>query len=144
MRKLLSLGVVSLFIGMSTISGSTVSGSPVRGVNNNVRNRFCGAWRLMWLEEPGADGNIYKANCTGLLVYTRDGHMSVRVMHRHPKAGTAAGPVQYAQNGYEGSYGTYKIKDTRSFTYHVDGAFVRSLVGKDFTRVFELTGKRLS
>jgi hypothetical protein len=39
--------------------------------------------------------------------------------------------VQYAQGGYEASYGTYKInEDDHTFTYHVDGALVRSLIGK--------------
>ncbi|MBW0000913.1 MAG: lipocalin-like domain-containing protein [Verrucomicrobia bacterium] len=55
-------------------------GSEERGVSDGVRDRFIGAWRLAWLEEEGADGNVHRADCTGLLVYTRDGHMSVQVM----------------------------------------------------------------
>ncbi len=74
MKKLLSVGVVSLFIGMTAI---TLSGSQDRGGNEGIRERFIGAWRLAWLEEEGVDGKIYRADCTGLLVYTRDGHMSV-------------------------------------------------------------------
>ena len=143
MKKLFSLGLLSLLIGMSAISGVTLLGSQDRDVNRGIWDRFIGAWRLVWLEEPGADGKVHRADCTGLLVYTRDGHMSVQVMYRNPQPGTQAGPVQYAQGGYEASYGTYKIKDTRTFTYHVDGALVRSLIGKDFTRVFELSGKQL-
>ena len=75
MKKLLLLGVVSLFIAMTTISGLTPSGSQDGGVNENVRDRFVGAWRLAWLEEESADGKVHRADCTGLLVYTRDGHM---------------------------------------------------------------------
>ena len=48
---------------------------------------------------------MHKADCTGLLVYTRDGHMSVQVMYRNPQTGGQAGPVQYAQGGYEASFG---------------------------------------
>jgi Lipocalin-like domain len=142
MKRLLSLGVLALLIGMAAVSGLTFAGGQSPKHVQNIQSRFIGAWRLVWLEEPGADGKIHKADCTGLLVYTRDGHMSVQVMYRNPQGG-AAGPVQYAQGGYEASYGTYKIKDARTFTYHVDGALVRSLVGKDFTRVFELSGKQL-
>jgi len=81
MEKLLSLGAVSLFIGMAAV---TLSGSQDRG-GNGVLDRFAGAWRLAWLEEGGADGEIHRADCTGLLVYTRDGHMSVQVMYRRTR-----------------------------------------------------------
>ena len=80
MEKLLSLGAVSLFIGMAAV---TLSASQDRG-GNGVLDRFAGAWRLAWLEEGGADGEIHRADCTGLLVYTRDGHLSVQVMYRKP------------------------------------------------------------
>ena len=142
MKKLLLLGVVSLFIGVTAIPGFAPSGSQDSGANKGIQDRFVGAWRLAWLEEPGADGKVHRADCTGLLVYTRDGHMSVQVMYRKREA-AAGGPVQYAQGSYEASYGTYRIVDAHTFTYHVDGALVRSLVGKDFTRVFELSGTQL-
>jgi hypothetical protein len=145
MKKLLTLGVVSLFIGMTAM---TLSGSQDRGGNEGIRGRFIGAWRLAWLEEDGADGKIHRADCTGLLVYTRDGHMSVQVMYRNPQAisqaATGAAPVQYAQGGYEASFGTYEVDErAHHFTYHVEGALVRTLIGKDLTRVFELSGKQL-
>ena len=141
MKKLLSLGVVSLFIGMTTM---TLSGSQDRGGNESIRGRFVGAWRLAWLEEEGADGKIHRADCTGLLVYTRDGHMSVQVMYRNSPAGANAAPVQYAQGGYEASFGTYEIDErAHSFTFHVEGALVRSLIGKDLGRLYEFSGKQL-
>jgi len=141
MKKLLSLGVVSLFIGVTAM---TLSGSQDRGGNDGIRDRFIGAWRLAWLEEEGADGKVHRAECAGLLVYTRDGHMSVQVIFRNPQAGTNAAPVQYAQGGYEASFGTYEIDErAHSFTYHVEGALVRTLMGKDVTRVYDFLGKQL-
>jgi len=120
---------------MTTISGLTLSGSQDRSVNKNVRNRFIRAWRLAWLEEPGSDGKVHSADCTGLLVYRRDGHMSVQVMYRKLRAATQAGQVQYAQGGYEASFGTCLVdKPTHTFTFHVDGALVRTLIGKDLPR----------
>ena len=80
MKKRLSLDVLSLFIGMTAM---TLSGSQDRGGNEGITGRFVGAWRLAWLEEEGADGKIHRADCTGLLVYTRDGYMSVQVMYRN-------------------------------------------------------------
>ena len=144
MKKLLLLSVLFLFSAMSTLSGSTLSVRQNRDLDQDIRNRFVGAWRLAWLEEEGADGKVHRADCTGLLVYTRDGHMSVQVMYRNPQAGTGAGPVQYAQGGYEASFGRYEINErAHSFTYHVEGALVRTLIGKDLTRVYEFSGKQL-
>jgi len=107
-------------------------------------NPLSGAWQLAWLEEPGADGKVHRADCTGMLVFTSDGHMSVQVMYRNPPAGSGAAPVQYAQGGYEASFGAYMIDErTHTFTFHVDGALVRTLIGKELTRVYELSGKQL-
>jgi len=144
MKKLRLLGVVFLFIGMSAM---TLAGQD-RDVSDGIRDRFVGAWRLAWLEEQGADGKIHSAEAMGLLVFTRDGHMSVQVMYRNPQANSQASangaPVQYAQGGYEASFGTYEVDEsTHSFTYHVEGALVRTLIGKDLTRVYDFSGKQL-
>jgi hypothetical protein len=144
MRKLLSLGVVSLFIGITTIPGVTPSGSQQSGAYKGIQDRFVGAWRLAWLEELGADGKVHKADCTALLVYTRDGHMSVQVMYRNPPAAPQAGQVQYAQGGYEASFGTYVVDErTHTFAFHVNGALVRTLIGKDLPRAYEFSGNQL-
>jgi hypothetical protein len=141
MKKMLSLGVASLFIAMTAM---TLFGSQGREVGDDIRGRFVGAWRLAWLEEEGADGKIHRADCTGLLVYTRDGHMSVQVMYRNPQSGASAAPAQYAQGGYEASFGTYDIDEGKhTFTFHVEGALVRTLIGKELPRAFELSGKQL-
>jgi hypothetical protein len=133
-------GVAALLVAMTTIGGSPVSSQ----VDEVVRDRFVGAWRILWLEEPGADGKVHKADCSGMLVFTREGRMSVQVMYRNHDAGTPAGPVQYAQGGYEASFGRYEV-DPRAgtFSYHVEGALVRGLVGKELTRRFELSGDQL-
>jgi hypothetical protein len=79
-----------------------------------------------------------------MLIFTREGRMSVQVMYRNPQAGESSGPVQYAHGGYEASFGRYEIDDrAHRFTYHVEGALVRSLAGKDLTRRFELSGQQL-
>ena len=141
MKKLLSLGLVTLLVGMTS---TTLSGRQDRGGTEGIRDRFVGAWRLAWLEGEGADRKIHRADCTGLLVYTRDGHMSVQVMERNPQAQVPAGPEQYSQGGYEASFGTYEIDEsTHTFTFHVEGALVRTLIGKDLPRAFEFSGKQL-
>ena len=141
MKTLLSFGVVVLLVGMSALAQS---GSENLADVESVRNRLIGAWRLAWLEEPGADGKVHRTECTGLLVYTSDGHMSVQVMYRSPQSASRAAPAQYAQGGYEASFGTYRIDErSHTFVFHVEGALVRTLVGQDLKRVYELSGNQL-
>jgi hypothetical protein len=145
MRRLFLIGELLLFVAMTATAPCLSQDS--RG-DTGIQGQFVGAWRLAWLEEEGADGKIHRADCSGLLVYTLDGHMSVQVMYRNPPAdlqeATKAAPVQYAQGGYEASFGTYQIDESaRTFTYHVDGALVRTLIGKDLPRAFEFSGKQL-
>lgn len=127
----------------ATVIITSGAGPNARNDTETVRDRFVGAWRLLWLEEPGADGKVQRVDCSGLLVYTRDGHMSVQVMYRNPQPSNTSAPVQYAQGGYEASFGRYEIDDAHTFTYHVDGALVRALVGKDLKRAYEFSGKQL-
>jgi hypothetical protein len=129
----------ALFL-MTVLLIPTASGDP-RDIP--VVDPFVGAWRLAWLEEPGADGKVHRTDCTGLLVYTRDRHMSVQVMYKNPP-GASATPAQYAQGGYEASFGTYELDQrVHRFTFHVEGALVRSLVGKKLTRIYDFSGKQL-
>jgi Lipocalin-like domain len=142
MKKLLSLGMALLCIGTTVMLSGGQPGS------EGTREPFVGAWRLAWLEEEGADGKIHRADCTGQLNYTADGHMSVQVMYLDPPAHSQNAPngtpVQYAQAGYEASFGTYQIDaPAKRFTYHVEGALVRTLIGKDLTRLYDFSGKQL-
>jgi hypothetical protein len=141
MEKLISLGVVTLLIGMAT---TPLSGGQDRGGSEGIRERFVGAWRLVSLEAPGPDGKIHKADSTGLFVFTRDGHLSVQVMERNAPQPAAAGPEQYSHGGYEATFGTYEVDESaHTFTFHVEGALVRTLIGKDLPRSFEFSGKQL-
>ena len=107
-------------------------------------NPLAGAWRLVELDRPDASGKIHSVECTGLFVFTSDGHLSVQVMERNPKPQTANELERYAQGGYEASYGSYGIDEqAHIFTFHVEGALVRTLIGKDLLRSYERKGNRL-
>ena len=110
----------------------------------DIRDKFAGAWRLAWLEQPGAHGKLHRIDCCGMFVFTRDGHASVQVMDRNQQTQAAAGPQQYSQGGYEASWGTYNVDErAHTFTFHIEGALVRSVVGKDLPRAYEFSGKQL-
>ena len=144
MKNLLSLGAMSFLILMIA---TPLSATHDRAANETIQDRFVGAWRLAQLETEGPDGRIHRADSTGLLVFTRDGHISVQVMERNPPPQTTkqtSAPDQYSQGGYEASFGTYKLDEsTHTFTYHVEGALVRTLVGRDLPRSFQLSGNQL-
>jgi hypothetical protein len=143
MTKRMSMRLVPLLAAALGLS-ATASRAQARGAGDETRDRFIGAWRLVRLEEPGPDGRVHRADCTGMFVFTRDGHAAVQVMYRSPEAGAASGPVQYAHGGYEATFGRYEIDPSaHTFTYHVEGALVRSLIGKDLVRSFELSGNQL-
>ncbi len=135
-------GVLTSFITL--FSGAAFSVNQNQPVNEGIHTQLVGAWRLAWIEEQGADGNLHRTDRTGILVYTSDGHMSVQIMAREPGAPPAAGPVQYEQGGYEAYYGRYDVDEqAHSVTHHVEGALVRTLIGRDLTRVYQFSGKQL-
>ena len=107
--------------------------------------RFVGAWKLLVLERPGTDGHMNRSECCGMFVFSADGHLSVQVMEPEPRAQLAPpGSEQYSQAGYEASYGTYVVDErARTFTFHVEGALVRTLIGKDLPRRYEFKGNQL-
>jgi hypothetical protein len=135
--RVLLAAVVSMWMGLAAVSGAAQSASHDSG-------QFIGAWRLAWLEQPGADGKLHRIECCGMFVFTQDGHASVQVMEGDVRTQAAAGPQQYSQGGYEASYGTYKVDEgAHTFTFHVEGALVRSLIGKDLPRAYEFSGRQL-
>jgi Lipocalin-like domain len=146
MKKLLLIGLMSLVVQMPTVSNATQAAGQNRSGSGDeaIRDRFVGAWRLVWLEQPSVNGKLHRIDCCGMLVYTRDGHMSVQVMERNPQAHALAGTEQYSQGGYEASYGRYDVAErTHTFIFHVEGALVRGLIGKDLPRAYEFSGKQL-
>ena len=135
MKLQLLLTVVALL--SSGVAAQSTHGAPHD--NREIRNRFVGAWKLISLEETSADEQVHKADCAGMFVFTSDGNAAVQVMYRNALTGSA-----YTQGGYEASYGTYRISSPSTFTFHIDGALVRSLIGKDLKRTYQISGNRLT
>ncbi len=106
------------------------------------RERLIGAWRLTSISGP--DGKPVTAGVpAGMLIYTRDGHMSVQLMY--PKSANALSN-EYVRNGYEASFGSYDVNEaTHTVTHHVQGSNTGELlVGKDLPRRYQFSaGGRL-
>jgi hypothetical protein len=96
-----------------------------------------GAWHLAAMAGP--DGQPITAGLpTGMLIYTRDGHLSVQLMY--PKSAGALSN-EYVHEGYEASFGSYDINEaTHTLTHHVMGSNTGDqLVGKDLERVYRFS-----
>ncbi|WP_263368557.1 lipocalin-like domain-containing protein [Edaphobacter bradus] len=104
----------------------------------SAREKLIGAWRLVSMEEPGPDGKVTRiTDRKGILIYTRDGHMSVQVMLPKSESGVSN---DYVQNGYEASFGGYDVNEVaHTVTHHVQGSVTRGLVGKDLPRVYQFS-----
>lgn len=102
--------------------------------------QLLGAWQLAALEELDAAGKMHTTECSGILIMTSDGHMSVQVMYVSPTGVSSA----YSHGGYEASFGRYEL-DSRGhrLIYRVEGALVRSLVGQRQERRYALSGDQL-
>jgi len=103
------------------------------------RERLIGAWHLERIDSPEPDGKPSDIpQPKGMLIYTRDGHMSVQLMY--PKSANSQSN-QYVLDGYEASFGSYDVDEAKhTLTHHVQGSNTRDLlVGKDLPRVYEFT-----
>jgi hypothetical protein len=104
-----------------------------------ARDRLIGAWRLVRIDTPGSDGKtVTGPQPEGMLIYTRDGHMSVQLMY--PEAQHDLNN-EYVRNGYESSFGAYDVDEAKhTLTHRVMGANTGNLlVGKDLLRIYRFT-----
>jgi Lipocalin-like domain len=133
--KTVRFGILVLLMAACAVS-ETRSAEKDR-TPNAAREKFIGAWHLASIVGP--DGKPVTTDVpVGMLIYTRDGHMSVQLMY--PKS---AGDLsnEYVEKGYEASFGSYDVNETTHMvTHHVQGANTRDLlVGKDLPRVYQFS-----
>ena len=134
MKSLLFLALTLLSAGAATQPVATVAGTTTQ-----TRNGLVGPWKLVSLEEQSADGQDHHVDCSGLFVFTENGRASVQVMYRTARNGSA-----YSKGGYEASFGSYHVDSSSTFTFHIEGSIVRTLIGKGLKRTYEITGDRLT
>ena len=131
-----SLLWLTLMLVGAAVAIQSLAGAPSR--NTEIPNDLVGAWKLVSLEEPSADGQVHRVECDGMFIFTENGKASVQVMYPTAQTGSA-----YAKAGYEASFGSYHIDSSSTFTFHIDGALVRTLIGKDLKRSYEISNNRL-
>lgn len=107
-------------------------------VAQSDREKLIGAWRLVSMEEPGLDGKLHRVtDRTGILLYTRDGHMSVQIMYSKSDSSVSN---DYVRQGYEASFGSYEVNENAHIvTHRPEGSITPALVGKELPRAYQFS-----
>ncbi len=141
MKKALVVWSLAL---VAALNGAAQAPSAAQKESGRVsdQERLIGAWHLVSMGESGAHGKTGPdADIQGMLIYTRDGHMSVQLMYPPSQVSLSN---DYVLNGYEASFGSYEVnEETHTVTHHVQGSITRGLVGKSLPRVYKLSKGRL-
>jgi hypothetical protein len=136
--NVIRIGMLAAVVALSGFAQtrSAEKNSPAAGSD---REGLIGAWHLVSIAAPGPDGKtISVSHPAGMLIYTRDGHISVQLMY--PESASALSN-EYVHNGYEASFGSYDVDEaTHTVTHHVQGSNTRDLlVGKDLPRAYQFS-----
>ena len=142
MSSLLRVAIALVCVALPITSSVDLRGSQATPAQSD-RERFVGAWRLAWMEEPGLDGKIIRrTDRKGSLMYTRDGRMSVQIQFPESQSSVSN---DYISNGYEASFGTYEVNEqAHTITRHVEGSITRGLVGQSLTRAYQFSDAGLT
>jgi hypothetical protein len=126
--KAMQMAIVAAFV----VSDAAQNHAPV-----SDKERLIGAWRLVSITGP--DGKpVSEGVPQGMLMYTRDGYVSVQLMY--PEAANTQSN-KYVKNGYEASFGSYDLNAAAHLvTHHIQGSITRGLlVGKDLPRIYRFS-----
>jgi hypothetical protein len=132
--------LVTLALVVAACGFSQAQSAGKKDVPGSDRERLIGAWRLASITGP--DGNpVMTGVPVGMLIYTRDGHMSVQLMY---SKSASALSNEYVRNGYEASFGSFDMNEANhTVTHHVQGSNTGELlVGKDLPRVYQFATER--
>src|SRR4029450_4507488 len=143
MSRSLRVVIVLVCFALPIAPSAELTGSQTTPIPQTDRERFVGAWRLAWMEEPRPDGTIARiTDRKGTLMYTRDGRMSVQIQFPDSQSSVSNDPLC---NGYEASFGTYEVNEAaHTITRHVEGSITRALVGQSLTRAYRFSDGRLT
>jgi hypothetical protein len=113
--------------------------------------RLIGFWKLISMQTRNAKGELSSSNpgWTGFIVYTASGHVMVHMMQPYRRRNVSAQPTpeetMAAYRSYTSYFGPYTVHESAQYVvHHLAGAINSGMVGTDFQRFFEISGKRLT
>ena len=143
MSRSLRVVIVLVCFALPITASTDLTGSQTTPTAQTDRDRFVGAWRLAWMEEPRPDGTMARiTDRKGTLMYTSDGRTSVQIQFPDSQSSISN---DYILNGYEASFGTYEVdQKAGTITRRVEGSITRGLVGQSLTRAYRFSDGRLT
>lgn len=116
-----------------------------------THRKLIGFWKLISLDRRTAKGEpsqVYPG-MTGFLVYTASGHVMVHMMqpYRRRNVGETATDEETmaTYRSYTSYFGPYTVNESGGFVvHHLASAFNSGVVGTDFQRFIEFSGRRLT
>ena len=109
-----------------------------------------GVWNLVRYADTPKGGkplHVFGESPSGQFIFTKDGHMSVHIMHNPPNPKSAVvdpDPDACVPSWYCGYFGTYTVNGAKSqWKTRVLGGNIPSYIGTDQTRTFKLANDRL-
>jgi hypothetical protein len=116
-----------------------------------THRKLIGFWKLISMETRNAKGELLSSSPgqTGFIVYTASGHVMVHMMQPYRRRNVGAQPTpeetMAAYRSYTSYFGSYTVNESEQYVvHHLAGAINSGMVGTDFQRFFELSGKRLA
>jgi len=118
--------------------------------DKSQRNPLVGTWHLVrYADTPKGSKpvHVFGESPIGQFIFTKDGHMSVHIMHNPPNPKDAAvdpDPDACIPSWYYGYFGTY-IVDTKEHYWvtHVLGGNIPAYIGTDQKRTFTIEEDKL-
>ncbi|HTU47766.1 MAG TPA: lipocalin-like domain-containing protein [Bryobacteraceae bacterium] len=110
------------------------------GQGESQQPGIVGTWYLVHIESAGPDAkHPERAQPTGMLIYTPDGHASVQLMYPETSLSN-----EFVHDGYEATFGTYELDERKHrLVYHIHGSATREkLVGKSETLHYDFPDNR--
>jgi hypothetical protein len=143
MSRSVRVVIVLVCVALPITASTDLTGSQNAPTAQTDRERFVGAWRLAWMEEPRPDGTMARiTDRKGTLMYTTDGRTSVQIQFPDSQSSISN---DYILNGYEASFGTYEVDEkAQTITRRVEGSITRGLVGQSLTRAYRFSDGRLT
>jgi hypothetical protein len=116
-----------------------------------THRRLIGFWKLISFERRVVNGEVVQSNPgqTGFIVYTASGHVMVHMMQPYRRRNVGPSPTpeetMATYRTYTSYFGPYTVNESEGYlVHHLVGALNPGLVGSDFRRFFQFSGKRLT
>jgi hypothetical protein len=116
-----------------------------------THRKLIGIWRFVSWDSRTGNGpaNALSPGMTGFITYTASGHVIVHMMYPYRRRPVGPSPTpdesMAEYRGYTGYFGHYTVNEAENYVvHHIDATLNSGVVGTDFQRYLEFTGKRLT